>query len=560
MRQIVFVFELAEGSLFVLKKFRKRVLLERTLRGLLYGLAAGLIATAILVMSFMLADLTAWYFYLIAGLVGLMAWVVVMVGYLLFRKVKDKEVAKRIDDTYKLKEKASTMLAYEGQESLLIDKQREDAKAHVQKQNPKRITVKLAAFNIPLLVLGVACLTTSSFTSEIKASFESQETDDVVDYDDDTDKIINEIEDYVGKSQASQAFKEKLYAILEQLRTDLKGDIDISSRQRKVDAAKALVDEALDEVNTKEEIGEELAKVESDLKAVGEALKAGDVKATDAAFETLIADIQGLVSTDSIIDLLKDWATEIDKALKDSGVASSDANYVTFADLSAKLKAVYKNVEEKAASSQYVSSSMLTQLIRDSREQVVKALEEALARLDKDIPIENANTQLAEDVKKLMDQLVDPTKDQGGEDGDSQGESGNGDGEEEGDVGDSGDQETDANDGEEGGAQGGQGDGSGDKGEGSGSGSGGQEGEGNGNGQGEGAAGGGGETEYGSNDKIYTGEYGETEYGEVLGEYQGQASDDARNTGDDDLEGAIGDYLDELYGDKLSGNNSSNNG
>ena len=87
------------------------------------------------------------------------------------------------------------------------------------------------------------------------------------------------------------------------------------------------------------------------------------------------------------------------------------------------------------------------------------------------------------------------------------------------------------------------------KGDGSGTGSGGQDGEGQGQGQGEGASGGGGETEYGSNDKVYTGENGETSYGEVIGDYQNDASDDAKNTGDDDLEGAIGDYFDELYGE-----------
>ena len=53
--------------------------------------------------------------------------------------------------------------------------------------------------------------------------------------------------------------------------------------------------------------------------------------------------------------------------------------------------------------------------------------------------------------------------------------------------------------------------------------------------------------------KIYK---GETEYGDVIGDYQNDASDDAKNTGDDDLEGAIGDYFDELYGE---GNNNQTN-
>ena len=182
------------------------------------------------------------------------------------------------------------------------------------------------------------------------------------------------------------------------------------------------------------------------------------------------------------------------------------------------------------------------------------AIADAIEKLKTDITLEKANDQLAEDVKKLMDQLVDPNNYTDSDEG-MEGGQGDQDGEE-GDVGDKGDQETDAGEGDEGGAEGGEGNGDGNKGEGSGTGSGGQEGEGNGQGQGEGASGGGGETEYGSNDKVYTGEKGETEYGDVIGDYQNDASDDAKNTGDDDLEGAIGDYFDELYGE---GNNNQTN-
>ena len=530
------------------KGFKKRVLLERGLRGGLYGLSAGLFAAAIMIMSFLLAKRGEWYFYLVSGGVGAFVAGLTALGYLLLNRVKDKEVAARIDQTYSLQEKASTMLAYQGRNSLLIDKQREDAKIQIKDRNPRKIAIKLALLNIPALLLGAAALTTSVFTDDIVDAFATVQHED--NFDDETDKIIDSIKDYIGKSQASAAFKAKLNEILEQLREDLKGDTSIPSRQAKVNQAKALVDLALDEVNTKEEIGLSLAKQEG-FADLGKAIQEADVETVVAELTALSNSAAALVSASGILEQLSEWINALSAALKDSGVAVSDANYATFSDLLAKLRAIRDNVEDKVAAGSMADPSLTNKLVRDSREQIQKAIEEAKDNLSSDLPIEVSNEKLAEDVKKLMDQLVDPSTDQEGDGNEGEGEEGgnNGEATSSGDVGDEGNQET-TDSGESGGAEGGEGNGDGDKGEGSGTGPGGQEGEGNGQGQGEGAAGGGGETEYGSSDLVYTGDSGSTEYGDVIGEYQNDAADDAKGTDDDDLEGAIGDYLNELYGDK----------
>ena len=526
-------------------RFRRRMVAERVLRGLLYGLAAGLFVCAVLVMAFMLSDLEDWYYFLISGIVGLVVWALVFTGYYLSNRVTEKKVASRVDSTYSLREKASTMVAYQDKDSLLIEKQREDATASVKAQNPKRIPVKLAALNLPLLVLGIACLTTASFTDQIQASFRVEQVEIPDNFDPITDIIINDIEDYIGKAQAAQAFKEKLYQILEQLRVDLKGDTDIASRQAKVDAAKALVDQALDEVNTKEELGDALAGTE-DFSDLAEALKNGDVEAIQVALEEMANEASGVVSTNGLVTLYKRWVREIQEALEKSGIPVSDANYSTLSDLAAKLEAIYENVDDKAGA-KGITQAMISQLIRDSRSQAQQAIEQASSQLGTDVTIENANTILAEQVKDLMDQLVDPEGYTSPEESEP---SEDNEGGQEGDAGDSGDQaQDDQGDADPGEADGGEGDGDGDKGEGSGEGEGGQDDSpGQGNGEGEGAGAGEGETQYGSTDKVYTGENGQTEYGDVLPDYQGQASDDARNSGDEDLEGAIADFWNELYG------------
>ena len=533
----------------MLKEFKRRLKLEKLLQGSIYGLSAGLFSAAISIVIFQLLNILEWYIYLVSIGVGLFIYGIILFVYYLFNRVNDKAVANRIDKSFSLREKASTMVEFEGKDSLIINKQREDAKKSIKLRSPRKLVIKVTMASLPLPLIGAGAFTTSIFTQNIVNMLKAEGVED--NYDDETDEIIDSIKDYVGKSQASAAFKEKIFQLLEELRTELKGDTDILSRLVKINKAKAKVDEALDEVNSKEEIGEAAAKDENSLSTIGEIIGQGNVDEIESSFDNFNKDIDAIVSTSGLLNVLKEWINDLSNLLSELeslGVPTSDSNYKTFSDLLAKFKAIYDNVEDKLAASGSATTALVNQLIRDSQEQVKKAIEEAISNLKSDITLEKANDELAENVKRLMDQLVDPESDKV-DTGDIE-EGGQGDDEgPEGDVGDEGNQETTTDEGEEGGAEGGQGSSDGNKGDGSGTGSGGQEGEGQGQGQGEGASGGGGETEYGSNDKVYTGENGETSYGEVIGDYQNNASDDAKNTGDDDLEGAIGDYFDELYGE-----------
>lgn len=533
----------------MLKEFKRRLKLEKLLQGSIYGLSAGLFSAAILIVIFQLLNILEWYIYLISIGVGLFIYGIILFVYYLFNRVNDKAVANRIDKSFSLREKASTMVEFEGKDSLIINKQREDAKKSIKLRSPRKLVIKVTMASLPLPLIGAGAFTTSIFTQNIVNMIKAEGVED--NYDDVTDQIIDSIKDYVGKSQASAAFKEKIFQLLEELRTELKGDTDILSRLVKINKAKAKVDEALDEVNSKEEISEATAKDENSLSTVGETIGQGNVDEIESSFDNFNKDIDAIVSTSGLLNVLKEWINDLSNLLSELeslGVPTSDSNYKTFSDLLAKFKAIYDNVEDKLAASGSATTALVNQLIRDSQEQVKKAIEEAISNLKSDITLEKANDELAENVKRLMDQLADPESDKVDTGDIEEGGQGDDDGPE-GDVGDEGNQETTTDEGEEGGAEGGQGNSDGNKGDGSGTGSGGQDGEGQGQGQGEGASGGGGETEYGSNDKVYTGENGETSYGEVIGDYQNDASDDAKNTGDDDLEGAIGDYFDELYGE-----------
>lgn len=571
----------------MLKQYKRKLVLENIIKGSLWGLALGLVVSAILVMSFMLAKLTTWPYITIEVCGGVLAMLATAVIYCVVKNPKEGDVAKRIDSTYDLKEKCATMVEFQGKSSFLIDKQREDAKVEVKKQNPKKMTVKLAVWTLPAIVLGASLLTTSLFTNQIKEGFNTivNPGNNGKDFNDRTDDIIKDIEDYISKSDASEEFKQELFAILEKLQADLENDTDIASRTEKVRDAQGQVDDALNRVNVKEEIGLALqTHGDTFFIKVGIGMFNGDTGISDNqiitdgfhwlednteikksatnkdkdGYLTMYPDGNEYLKPYSLSDIRSDgaklgsyldtWAAHIDDSLKASKVESTDEIYGIFNILSTKLKAY--SPEAKACGSS--NGAKITTL----KQGIYTAFEQALSDLITDVQIENSNTALAEEVKKKMEELIDPTQNGGsGDPGD--GKPGDNKGDQDGNQGNQGNQGDQGNQGNQGNNQGNKGDGqNGSQSNGQGQGSGGQQGEGKGEGKGDGAGGGEGNTNYRGNDKVYTGDEGSKSYGEVIKDYQGQAANDAKDSGDSDVDSSVSDYFKYLYGGDNSGDNS----
>lgn len=572
----------------MLKQYKRKLVLENIIKGSLWGLALGLAVSAILVMSFLLAKLTTWPYITIEVCGGVLAMLVTAVIYCVVKNPKEGDVAKRIDSTYDLKEKCATMVEFQGKSSFLIDKQREDAKVEVKKQNPKKMTVKLTVWTLPAIVLGASLLTTSLFTNQIKEGFNTivNPGNNGKDFNDRTDDIIKDIEDYISKSDASEEFKQELFAILEKLQADLENDTDIASRTEKVRDAQGQVDDALNRVNVKEEIGLALqTHGDTFFIKVGIGMFNGDTGISDNqiitdgfhwlednteikksatnkdkdGYLTMYPDGNEYLKPYSLSDIRSDgaklgsyldtWAAHIDDSLKASKVESTDEIYGIFNILSTKLKAY--SLEAKACGSS--NGAKITTL----KQGIYTAFEQALSDLITDVQIENSNTALAEEVKKKMEELIDPTQNGGGGNGGSSDGKPGDSGDQDGNQGNQGNQGEQGNQGNQGNNQGNKGDGqNGSQSNGQGQGSGGQQGEGKGEGKGDGAGGGEGNTNYRGNDKVYTGDEGSKSYGEVIKDYQGQAANDAKDSGDSDVDSSVSDYFKYLYGGDNSGDNS----
>ncbi len=557
-------------------KFKKRLLLEHTLRTALFALAIGLTTAGLVVgITALCSAMIHWAIYL--G-IGLAAFVLSFVLLFVFTKPDDKKVAARVDEDLELQEKVATMVEYKDQNGLLIDRQRDDADYRLEEKPAKAVPLKVAAFSIPALIFGASVFTASMFTPMIKHAVDDK-IDDIDNTNKKTDEIIKDIADLIDKSGAAKDLQEDLLKILDNLQSQLEGDDSIDSRQAKVDAAKILVDEAVAKANTSDEIGpalkkevlgdltedryDELGDLEQILFRLAKAITEVDTSETSGTLAELRDyvisrmkdgdnhDLGVLECYDGYADIVNRTVDFVKKALDASGVKNDNAMYIalnTFqknlsmvsADMKIRYDEVKRGVDEDLWSDKGIGATEAQAKTKEVFNTCIKELTDA-------INLEATNTQLGEEVKKLMDQLVDPSK-QGnegnegeeGNDGKDDDNQGNGNKDDEnGGEGNEGKGDNEGKDNQEGNTN----QGNGGKNQGNGN-------EGTGNdttdnpNKGEGKTNGSGETNYAGNDSVYVD--GKTqEYGNVIGESQGEAKNDADSG---DLSDAVSGYFDFLYG------------
>lgn len=557
-------------------KFKKRLLLEHTLRTTLFALAIGLTAAGLVVgITALCSAMIHWAIYM--G-IGLAAFAISFVLLFVFTKPDDKKVAARVDEDLELQEKVATMVEYKDQSGLLIDKQRDDADYRLEDKPAKAVPLKVAAFSIPALIFGASVFTASMFTPMIKHAVDDK-IDDIDNTNKKTDEIIKDMADLINKSGAAKDLQEELLTILDNLQDQLEGDDSIDSRQAKVDAAKILVDEAVARANTSDEIGpalkkevlgdltedqyDELGDLEQILFRLAKAITEVNTSETSSTLGELrdyvIAQMKDGDNHDlGVTECYEAYAKVVDrtvdyvkKALDASGVKNDNAMYIalnTFqknlstvsADMKFRYDEIKRNVDEDLWSEKGIGATEAQSKTKDVFNTCIKELTDA-------INLEATNTELGEQIKKLMDQLVDPSKQDGnngnegneGNDGKDDDNQGNGNKDDENGGGNEGKDNNQGNPDE----------GNGGKEQGNGN-----DGKGNDStddpNKGNGKTNGSGKTNYAGNDNVYVD--GQTqEYGKVIGESQGEAKNDA---GSGDLSDAVSGYFDSLYG------NSDNSG
>ena len=367
-----------------------------------------------------------------------------------------------------MQEKVATRVELKDQYGIIINKQRENtAQVLSQCEAPRRRWWQIV---ITPLVLSIAFFIASYFMPRFSRGHE--------------DNIISPANPTV-EVVAPPNFNEALEDIENKISEDLEDNSE--NRDDVISQGKEDIDDLVNKVNSKEEIGYELMKSNDDaLKALGEAIKNGDLDKITEAFNQLQQELENLQGQE-LADKLHQIANEICKALESSKIPEDDPLRKALNDLADNLDKAADDIEADDSSSKCTVNSE-----KDSaKESLKKAEEEVKDAVDQ----QNKNQEAGEQAKDDLDNLG-----KGGDDSNKPS-------------------------------------------------TGGTNGDNNNNGiqPGKGTGGGSGEINYAGNDHVFTDE-GDTTYGDVIDNSNGAAQDDCDHYGDGDINAAIDDYFKDLYG------------
>ena len=439
--------------------FKRRFYRERILQASCLGASIGFIAAAI-------SNRTShkWWVALICGVLSFIA----SAAFLSWRwRPSDKQVARHLDKTLHLQEKVATRIELKDQDGIIINKQRENAAQVLsQCEMPHRRWWQIV---ITPLVLSIAFFIASYFMPRFSRGH--------------GDNIVSPTP--TVEVVAPPNFNEALEDIENKISEDLEDNNE--NRDDVISQGKEDIDDLVNKVNSKEEIGDELMKSNDDaLKALGEAIKNGDLDKITEAFNQLQQELENLQGQE-LADKLHQIADEIRKALENSKIPEDDPLRKALNDLADNLDKTADDREANNLGDDSSSKCTVNSEKDSAKESLKKAEEEVKDAVDQ----QNKNQEAGEQAKDDLNNLG-----KGGDDSNKPSTGGNNN---------------------------------------------------NGIQPGKGAGGGSGEINYAGNDHVFTDE-GDTTYGDVIDNSNGAAQDDCDHYGDGDINAAIDDYFKDLYG------------
>jgi len=438
--------------------FKRRFYRERILQASCLGTSIGFIAAAI-------GNRVShqWWVTLICSFLSFIA----SAAFLAWRwKPSDKQVAQHLDKALHLQEKVTTRVELKDQDGVIINKQRENAAQVLsQCEAPRRSWWQIV---ITPLVLSIAFFIASYFMPRFSNN------NRIIPPDTATVEVF---------APPSVNLNEALEDIENKISEDLENNSE--NRDELISQGKEDIDDLVNNLNSKEEIGDELMKSNDDaLKALGEAIKSGDLDKITEAFNQLQQELDNLQGQE-LADKLHQIADEIRKALENSNIPENNPLRKALNDLADNLDKAANDIEAELNND---SSSKCT--VNSEKEGAKDSLKKAEEEIKDAVDQQNKNQEAGEQAKGDLDNL--------GKGGNSNKPSTGGNGN-------------------------------------------------NGIQPGKGTGGGSGEINYAGNDHVFT-DAGDTVYGDVIDNSNGAAQDDCNHYGDGTINAAIDDYFKDLYG------------
>lgn len=207
-----------------MQKFRKKIWIELMLKSLAIGLSVGIIITSIVLIICKLngIHLLAFYYVLIS-----MVSAVVLGGLFFWIKKPDRmQLAKRLDQQLELNQKVETMVAFEAENAMMLQLQREDTQERLNHIPVQRLKMKFHWSIILVPILALAFLIPSLvIPMEANAVDEPPVVDPDYAIDDKTiQAILAMIEEIKSREQLEATVREAYILELQELITGLSAE------------------------------------------------------------------------------------------------------------------------------------------------------------------------------------------------------------------------------------------------------------------------------------------------------------------------------------------------
>ncbi|MBR4863113.1 MAG: hypothetical protein IKU07_00945 [Oscillospiraceae bacterium] len=362
-------------------RFRKKLMGESLLKALLAATAFA--AAAVFITSLIYHISIEETPLLLTALVGGSVFLVSFTVFFLLRYPTKKRIAARLD-ALGLKERATTMLAYQHVDTEIARLQRQDAISHIEKTSPKDMKLQLrpreSILSIACLCLAVVMLLLpfNIFAAPAPEQTEDEARQQIV------RELIRQLRDEVQEAELDEQLKEQLEQIINELEQDSQEAESDLQEAGEIQQSIEQLQEFLEESLTKNDIGEALQKYPL-TRQLGEAISDGDGEKVTVAMNTL--ETQVLENT----ALLTELSSTVLSALTDSGVAEDDSLYSALAQ--------FANTLTLMGTAQEDFATHLHKLFEDTTAAILAALEQQ-ANLEQQL------SELLESLEEAKDQLL----------------------------------------------------------------------------------------------------------------------------------------------------------
>lgn len=399
----------------MLKAFHEKLWIESLIKSLIYGSIAGF-STAFMLAFIFFFTKTNGIWLIIGTFVFITALATFICKKWLFQ-TSIKTTAARLDKDFHLNERAITMVEYENEDRLVIQKQRENASEKIKFISPKQL--RFVNMLKPLLILGIISVLMISMTIvtslSVRASIDDPgQFDDPIEQTEDEhiiEALIEDLRNIVNHANIEETLRSDLHAIIDQLEIDIAQDQTLDRKIARIeDTRREILELIVASTQERTTIIDEM-KTHETTAALGFAFEDGSEAVINETIEQIVDDFLEL-DISAMKQYLRQLTDEIEQSVDDADIKDNELEE-DLADIIQRLRDLIPKLEGDIPDEfgdqlsdllTELGQSLNTQPSEETSEEISETIQEAIDELeemqeeeDEDDPEESENEGVGEE-------------------------------------------------------------------------------------------------------------------------------------------------------------------